>query len=90
MFDVSISNNYKVNYELLTQRLIEAIKTSKYVIDKKSIFVVVSDMSGPGTKLTIKVKIESVNYFGGTNNIRLIVRQTLEDEKVRLLDNYYI
>ena len=90
MFDVSISNNYKVNYELLTERLIEAVKTSKYVIDKKNIFVVVYDMTGPGTKLNIKAKIASVNYFGGTSNIRLIVRQTLEDEKIRLLDNYYI
>ena len=47
-------------------------------------------MTGPGTKLNIKAKIASVNYFGGTSNIRLIVRQTLEDEKIRLLDNYYI
>jgi small conductance mechanosensitive channel len=90
MFDVSISNNYKVNYELLIERLIEAVKTSKYVIDKKNISVVVYDMSGPGTKLKIKAKIASENYFGGTSNIRLIVRQTLEDEKIRLLDNYYI
>jgi nickel-dependent lactate racemase len=90
MFDVSISNNYKVNYELLIERLIEAVKTSKYVIDKKNISVVVYDMTGPGTKLKIKAKIASENYFGGTSNIRLIVRQTLEDEKIRLLDNYYI
>ena len=47
-------------------------------------------MTGPGTKISIKAKIESANYFKALNNIRLIARQTLEEERVKLLDNFYL
>ena len=46
-------------------------------------------MSGVGTKITIIVKIASANFFDASNDISLIIRQTLEEENVKLLDNYY-
>ena len=47
-------------------------------------------MTGPGTKISIKAKIESAKYFKSLDNIRLIARQTLEEEGVKLLDNFYL
>jgi hypothetical protein len=66
------------------------VSLSKFVIDKNELFVNVDDMTGPGTKISIKAKIESANYFNSLNNIRLISRQTLEEEGVKLLDNFYL
>ena len=37
-----------------------------------------------GTTIAVKAKIESANYFKAMNDIRLIVRQTLEDEDIKL------
>ena len=42
-----------------------------------------------GTTVGVKAKIESVNYFNAQNNIRLIMRQTFEDEEIVLLDWSY-
>jgi small conductance mechanosensitive channel len=86
---VSLSTNNRINYPELLKHLIEQVGHSKYAIDKKYVYVVVSDMSGVGTKLMVKVKIASVDFFNASNDIRLIVRQTLEEENVKLLDNYY-
>lgn len=87
--DVSLSTNNRINYPELLQGLIQQVRLSSYVIDKKYVYAVVSDMSGVGTKITVKVKIASVDFFSASNDIRLIVRQTLEEENVKLLDNYY-
>ena len=87
--DVSLSTNNRINYPELLQGLIQQVRLSSYVIDKKYVYAVVSDMSGIGTKITVKVKIASVDFFSASNDIRLIVRQTLEEENVKLLDNYY-
>lgn len=87
--DVSLSTNNRINYPELLQGLIQQVRLSSYVIDKKYVYAVVSDMSGIGTKITVKVKIASVDFFSASNDIRLIVRQTLEEENVKLLDYSY-
>jgi hypothetical protein len=46
-------------------------------------------MSGVGTRIGVKVKISSEDFFKTSGAIRLIIRQTLEEENVKLLDNYY-
>ena len=46
-------------------------------------------MSQPGTKITVNAKIESAEFFNASNEIRLIVRQTLEEQNVKLLDYSY-
>jgi small-conductance mechanosensitive channel len=85
-----ISNTNKTNYPELLEKLTEKVKLSKFVIDKNEVFATVNDMADEaGTTLAIKAKIESMNYFKALNNIRLIMRQTFEDEGIILLDWSY-
>jgi len=88
--EVSLSSNNKINYPVLFEKIKNRVSLSTFVINKNELFVNVYDMTGPGTKISIKAKIESANYFNSLNNIRLIVRQTLEEEGVKLLDNFYL
>ena len=89
-----LSNNQKLNYQELLNMISEKVKLSKFVIYKNEVKTIISDMarviqSGEaGTTITVKAKIESANYFKALNNIKLIVRQTLEDEDIKLFDYY--
>jgi small-conductance mechanosensitive channel len=89
IIDVSLSTNNRINYPELFQELTLQVRKSNYVIDKKEIYVFVLDMSGAGTKIGIKVKIASASFFNARSDVRLIVRQTLEEQNIKLLDNYY-
>jgi small conductance mechanosensitive channel len=89
IIDVSLSTNNRINYPELFQKLTQQARKSNYVIDKKEIYVFVLDMSGAGTKIGVKVKIASESFFNARSDVRLIVRQTLEEENIKLLDNYY-
>ena len=88
--EVSLSSNNKINYPVLFEKIKNRVSLSTFVIDKNELFVIVTDMTGPGTKISIKAKIESAKYFKSLDNIRLIARQTLEEEGVKLLDNFYL
>jgi small-conductance mechanosensitive channel len=88
--EISLSSNNKINYPVLFEKIKNRVSLSTFVIDKNELFVNVTDMTGPGTIISIKAKIESANYFNSLNNIRLIARQTLEEEGVKLLDNFYL
>lgn len=87
--DVSLSSNNRINYPELLERLVEQVRQSTYTLNKKQVYAVVSDMSGVGTKISVVVKIASAYLFDASNDISLIIRQTLEEENVKLLDNYY-
>lgn len=87
---VSISSNNRSNFPELLQKLREQAKLSHFIINKNYVLSEIYDMSGIGTTLVVRAKIESSNYFSAQSNIRLIIRQTLEDEEVKLLDNYYL
>jgi small conductance mechanosensitive channel len=87
---VSISSNNRVNYPELLQKLVDQIRLSSYIIDKNEAVSFISDMSGIGTTIKIKAKIVSTYYYEALNNFSLIVRQTLEDENVKLLDYNYL
>jgi small-conductance mechanosensitive channel len=90
VIEITLSSNNKINYPLLLEKLKNKVSLSNFIVDKAEISVNVMDMSGPGTKISIKAKINSVEYFKSLNNIRLIARQTLEEERIKLLDNYYL
>lgn len=87
---VSISSNNRINFPELLQKLREQVKLSNFIIDKNEVSSSISDISGIGTTIAVRAKIESSNFFSAQGNIRLIIRQTLEDEDVKLLDNYYL
>jgi len=91
---VVLSNNQKVNYPELLNIITQKVKLSKFVIDKNEVVTIIKDMARvietgeAGTTIAVKAKIESANYFKAMNNIRLIVRQTLEEKDIRLFDYY--
>lgn len=87
---VSISSNNRINFPELLQKLREQVKLSNFIIDKNEVSSSILDISGIGTTIAVRAKIESSNFFSAQGNIRLIIRQTLEDEDVKLLDNYYL
>ena len=89
LLEASLSANNRINYPELLQLLVQKVRQSTYVIDKNEVYAVILDMSGVGTKIGVKVKIASANFFKASSAIRLIIRQTLEEENVKLLDNYY-
>jgi hypothetical protein len=61
----------------------------KYVIDKDDVRVTVSDMSNAGTILKVRFAIESKNYIDAKNDSQKIVRDTIKDSNIFLLDYYY-
>jgi small-conductance mechanosensitive channel len=90
MIPAKLSNTNKTNYPELLEKLAEKVKLSKFVIDKNEVVATIKDMADEaGTTVGVKAKIESVNYFKAQNNIRLIMRQTFEDEEIVLLDWSY-
>jgi small conductance mechanosensitive channel len=92
--NVALSNNQKLNYPELLNMISEKVRLSKFVIDKNEVVTTVLDMARvietgeAGTTIAIRAKIESAYYFKAMNNIRLIIRQTLEDEDIKLFDYY--
>jgi small-conductance mechanosensitive channel len=85
-----ISNTNRTNYPILLNKLVEKAKLSTFVIDKNAVSARIADMADEaGTKIALKAKVESINYFKGRNNIALIMRQTFEDENIILLDWSY-
>ena len=89
LLDASLSANNRINYPELLQLLVKKVRQSTYTLDKNEVYAVILDMSGVGTKIGVKVKIASSGFFKASSAIRLIIRQTLEEENVKLLDNYY-
>jgi len=90
LIPAKISNTNKTNYPELLEKLAEKVKSSKFVIDKNEVVAIITDMADEaGTTISIKAKIESANYFKCLGNIRLIMRQTFEDEDIILLDWSY-
>jgi hypothetical protein len=90
-FTVNISNFEKsTNIEEVSMALKEALaKKCDYVIDKNAITVNVNDLSKEGTLLKIKFPIESKNYVAAKNMAHNIVRETIRENNVFLLDYYY-
>jgi len=89
LLEASLSANNRINYPELLQLLVKKVRESTFILDKNEVYAVILDMSGVGTKIGVKVKIASADFFKASSAIRLIIRQTLEEENVKLLDNYY-
>jgi len=90
LIPAKLSNTNKINYPKLLEKLKEKVNQSKFIIDKNSTVAIIRDMADDaGTTVAIKAKVESVNYFASQANIRLIMRQTFEDENIVLLDWSY-
>jgi len=90
-FMVNISNYEKsINIEEISLALKNALaEKCSYIIDKNEITVNVNDLSKEGTTLKVKFPIESKNYVAAKNMAHNIVRETIREQKVFLLDYYY-
>lgn len=86
---VSISANNSFNYTSLFNSIKnEILEKSEYIQDDK-IFIELLDMSTFGTKIWIRVLINSVDYYNAKLSINLIVRDLLERYNILLLDEGY-
>ena len=88
---VSISSNNSIDYDTLIFELKNKIKeTSKYCVDKNNISISINDISDSGTKLIIRVPVNSKEIFNAESEIKIIVRTVLSKDNILLLDNSYI
>ena len=85
-----LSNTNQTNYPRLLNKLTEKVNQSEFIVDKNSTLSIIFDMADEaGTTVAVIAEIESVKYFPAQGNIRLIMRQTFENEKITLLDWSY-
>lgn len=86
---VSISANNSFNYTSLFNSIKnEILEKSEYVQDNK-VLIELLDMSTFGTKIWIRVLINSVDYYNAKLGTNLIVRNLLERYNILLLDESY-
>lgn len=88
---VNISNYDKtINIHELSEAIKEDLaKKCSFIIDTNDITVNVSDISKEGTLLKIKFPVESKNYTAAKNMANNIVRETIREKNVFLLDYFY-
>ena len=90
-FTVAISANNTIDYNILISNLKNKIlSTSKYCTDKNSIIVAIDEIGMSGTKITLKVPINSIEMFYADIELKQIVRTVMADDNVLLLDNSYV
>jgi len=90
-FTVAISANNKIDYNILISNLKTAIASkSKYCIDKNTIIIAIDEIGASGTKITLKVPINSIEMFYADIELKQIVRTVMADDNVLLLDNSYV
>lgn len=87
---IKISNNNKTNYDELCEHIKTAMLSKSKYIQNSTITVTINDISEPGTKIRVRILINSRDYYAATTQTRQIVRTLLTDENILLLDNYYI
>jgi len=90
-FKVNISNYEKsTKINEISQLLKESLaEKCNFIIDKNEIKINVNDLSKEGTLLNIRFPVESKNYLSAKNMGQNIVRETIRELNVNLLDNYY-
>ena len=89
-FTVAISANNTIDYNILIYNLKNKISsTSKYCTDKNSIVVAIDEIGTSGTKITLKIPINSIEMFYADIELKQIVRTVMSDDNVLLLDNSY-
>jgi small conductance mechanosensitive channel len=90
-FIVAVSANNTIDYNILISNLKNKISsTSKYCIDKNGIIVAIDEIGMSGTKITLKVPINSIEMFYADIELKQIVRTVMADDNVLLLDNSYV
>ena len=91
-FLINVANSDKsININEISDKIVKALQDNcKYIIDPNDVHVIVSDLSNAGTVLKVKFPIESKNYIDAKNDSQRIVRETIKDSNIFLLDYYYL
>ena len=90
-FELSISNNNDVDINTLMDSLKQVVETdiSEFITNKDMIEILILDMSASGTKLYVRIPIESVNYVPAKFAAQKVIREFCSKNSLRLLDNHY-
>jgi len=89
-FRVAISANNKIDYDILLSNLKNAIiSQSLYCIDKNNVSITIDEIDDSGTKLKVKVPINSKDTLYADIELKKIVRIEMANDNVLLLDNSY-
>jgi len=84
--NICISNQMKdIRYSEVSKKLIEELKTCKYIVDKDA-RVRVTNMELQGTILNAQMKIDGNNYFEGLNELSLKSRDFMSKENILMCD----
>jgi small conductance mechanosensitive channel len=88
--NAKLSNTNKIKYSKLLEILKEKVNKSTFIVNKNQTFGFILDIADDaGTTIAIRTEVDSVNYFRAQGEIRLIMRETLEEQNVMLLDWSY-
>ncbi len=90
-FEISISNNNDIDINTLMESLKQVIQTdfTEFLKNKDMIEIFIIDMSASGTKIYVRIPIESVNYMHAKHSAQKIIREFCSKNELRLLDNHY-
>jgi len=90
-FELSISNNNDIDINTLMESLKQVIQTdfTEFLKNKDMIEIFIIDMSSSGTKIYVRIPIESVNYMHAKHSAQKIIREFCSKNALRLLDNHY-
>jgi small-conductance mechanosensitive channel len=90
-FSVGISSNNNINYNILLSNIKDKIiAESKYCIDKNNVEIVIDDISSSGTIIKVFVPIKSKEMRNAQFELKKIVRNTISEDNILMLDNSYI
>lgn len=90
-FELSMSNNNEVDINNLIESLKQTIiiDVKEFIINVELIEILVIDMSASGTKLYVRIPVESKNYIPARNTSKKVIREFCAKNSLRLLDNHY-
>jgi small conductance mechanosensitive channel len=90
-FELSISNNNDIDINTLINSLRQTVELdmNQFITNKDMIDILVYDISASGTKLYVRIPIESINYVPAKFAGQKIIREFCGKNGLRLLDNHY-
>jgi len=87
--ELCVSNNAKVDYKSLIDKLNTEIKKISYVINEET-NTRLDSLAGSGTKILVQIKIKPENYAKAMKELNLVSRQVMGKDNILMCDNFYI
>ena len=87
--ELCVSNNAKVDYKSLIDKLDAEIKKISYIVNGET-NTKLDSLAGSGTKIMVQIKIKPENYAKAMKELNLVSRQVMGKDNVLMCDNFYI